>query len=432
MRDCISNVSVFCTHQIGLLISPRGCVLTLISICLVTAVSANGSAMAGDDPNALYDVVVQGILENCRKFDCGALTWQTEQKSRGIDDENFRRGEQGVHHMWWDGKKLATKATTWQIPRHGQEGERRREHRNIKVYDGNEYRSKTVGVPHITLAKQPRFNQSDYFFRYYYGWPGDKKSIVDRLADDMNNSQVSLEWSIVERDGTRQIKLKRSDKAYPNHYGTYYFDPMKGCMLVQDEYYKNNKLVYTATWTLQEVSQGMWFPVELNQHGQHGAIPKLNIQSQTYTTHMFVDLEQSAFNDRSAIPKGTFKLDITPDINLIIDHRLGEPPIMYDRTDAELLAMEELDKVTKEFLSEDYSGPTQELPEDDQLDVTANVMLNSVPNKPNDVSPDFLSQAVLENQKTGLLRWLLICAGIVLVTLGIVVGWRRMQHSHNN
>ena len=279
------------------------------------------------DSNTLYDIVDQGILENCRKFECGALTWNLEQRGREIDGENTRDiGQQDVGQIWWDGEKVATRTTTSWIGKYAKAGDEGKETIRIKVYDGNEYRWKVAGVPHIMLDKKPRFNQFDNYLQDY-GWPGHSNSIVEKLADDMNNKRISMEWSIAETDGNKFIKVRKAYKDLgDDYYEIFYFDPAKSCMFVKIEVYQKNELDTVATWTLEQVQQGLWFPVEFNHHGELITPDGRKIQ---YTTHYKADLEKSTFNNRSAIPEGTFKLEITPDINIIIDHRLGEPPTIY-------------------------------------------------------------------------------------------------------
>lgn len=47
-----------------------------------------------------------------------------------------------------------------------------------------------------------------------------------------------------------------------------------------------------------------------------------------------IDPKKSSFNDRSAIPEGTFTLEITDDIKTIADHRAGDPPLFIHRHEA--------------------------------------------------------------------------------------------------
>ena len=396
--------------------APTGRLLSLISVCLVAAVVTNASSTAGDAKDPLYDVVVQGISENCRKFDCGALTWHAEQRQQA-------GGLQYISRMWWDGDKVAINATNWKLS--GQNGEDRQEKKSthVKIFDGNEYRGIVVGSRTISLEKRPRFNQFDNYLKDY-GWPGYSKSIVERLADDMNREEVSLEWSMVESNGAKRVRLKRTYQDRDNYYELYYFDPVKGCMLSEEEVYNSNGLTYACKWTLEEVSAGMWFPAEGNQHGK---VTTRDGQNLSYTTKVAVDMEKSTFNDRSAIPEDIFELEITPDIDAVIDHRLSDPPAIYRKGSAELLAIQELDKAAKELVNEGPPVPSEQPSEDTQLDAGTHLTADSIPNSPNETVLDLLSQTAAQDTPSRLFPWLLTGGGILLVALGIAAYCRRRQ-----
>ena len=391
--------------------------IILILFFFVTSALTDGSTIDVQDPNALYDIVVQGIIENCRKFECGVLTWQTEQETHEQDRDY---GLQCTCRMCWDREKISTR--TMEITWNGQKSSKGKGTTMIKVYDGNEYRERNIDVAQIALAKKVHFNQLENYFECY-GWPGHKKSIVDKLTNDVNNSRIIMEWSIVKRDAAKKIRLKRRKKDGANLYSIYYFDPEKNFMLVEYEFYNKNKLVNSIKWSLEEVSLGMWFPVEANQYG---IINKPDGTGSTYTTNYIVDADKSVFNDRSAIPEGTFTLEITPDIDKILDYRFGEQPIVYDRTAFENLAMEELDKAAKDFLNEEPSKSNTEGTDDILVDEQAGQM-NSIDS--NEPSSDLLLQVDKNDKKTGLLQWLLLSAGIVLIAFGIV-RWKCIQHSN--
>jgi len=300
-------------------------ILALISLCIVAPAVGDDKVPATEVKNPLYDVVVRGILENCRKFDCGALAWQAEQKQRvGTSESSPATGQRYVSRMWWDGEKVAINGTSWKITAQRQKDEGEKGSTYIKVFDGSEYRGLSVGTRTISLEKKPRFGQFENYLNDY-GWPGYAQSIVERLAGNINTKRANLEWSVAEADGDQKIKAKLTYEGSANYYELYYFDGSKSCMWYQQEIYANNELTYACTWTLKEVSKGMWFPAEGNQHGKVRT-PNGEI---TYTTSLAVDLQKSSFNDHSAIPEGTFRLEITPDIATIIDHRLGEPPTIY-------------------------------------------------------------------------------------------------------
>jgi len=292
----------------------------------ISSSPASTTEDSNSDPNELYNMVVEGILENCKKFECGVLRWEKVHKQRDIGNENGLEEEtQGVFQMWYDREKMATKATTWKISRQGQTEKRGEEVSVIRVYDGNECRGMTVGNDSIFLDNKPRFNAETNLFESYL-WPDSGSSIIDRLAKDMNNKQVNMEWSIIDSNGTQYIRLKNHNKNYGSFYTIDYFDPKKGCMLVRHESFRENKLSGWRTWTMEEVSQGMWFPVEFNQHATMN-MPEIGTFNTS--TRKVVDLNKSSFNDRSVIPKDVFKLEITPDINVIIDYRNREKAVLY-------------------------------------------------------------------------------------------------------
>ncbi len=285
---------------------------------------------AGDTPDALYQVVVQGIRENCRKMECGVLTWQVEfeQRTRGTDEY---RQERRSGQMWQQGEKVAVKVTWQNI--HGnattkREGE---ETTAVNVYDGKEYRGMLLGGTHMVLRKEPPYEpDGNYLSRC--GWPGHLRSIVKELEKSQSDELVETTWSVVEVDGAERIKLRKRwiGPAFPNTYKDYYFDPTKGCVLAQTEFYRNEKLEGTSTWRLEEVLEGMWFPVE----GTGRSMVSVGGQVYDAEVRLAIDPKKSSFNDRSAIPEGTFKLAITDDIKTIADHRAGDPPLFIHRHEA--------------------------------------------------------------------------------------------------
>jgi len=300
-------------------------VFSFIGLSLSSASITEGS---NNDPNILYNVVIEGIVKNCQKIKCGTLIWERKQMGSDGEAEKNVQGQEGIFQMWWDSKKMASKSTTWHTSENSKTGERLKERSTIKVYDGNEYRGMIVDAQNITLAKLPRFGQLDNYFENCFGLPGfAKKSIIDKLSEDINDKEINLEWSIDKSDSAKKIKLKRSKQESGNTYtDIYYFDPAKSCMLVQREFYTNDELRGSCIWSLEEVTQGVWFPVGINNQGQ---IWISDDEVMKYTVTFSVDLKKSSFNDHSAIPKGVFELEITPDIQRITDYRFGDPPKIY-------------------------------------------------------------------------------------------------------
>ncbi len=327
MSNCISRTKFSCTQAFCNLKIAK-VLLILTSICFAADGSIKANNAENKSENQLYNIVVQGILDNCRKLECGVLTWQTEQETH---EQDRVYGFCYTCKMWWDREKVAINATNWNFSGKNEEGSRSKESTHIKAFDGNEFRFRIAGAPAMTLLKEPRYNDFENFLRDY-GWPGYDNSIIKELAGYMENEKISLEWSIVESDGAEKIIMKKTYNDIADYYQLKYFDPAKGCMKCKHEGYRNNELIYRQSWKLEEVSPGIWFPVESDQYGK---IDRPNVRSLTYTTKLSVDLEKSSFNDRSAIPDGVFKLEIAPDIDVIYNSRDGETPKVYSNKHAE-------------------------------------------------------------------------------------------------
>jgi peptide methionine sulfoxide reductase MsrB len=294
---------------------------------------------AGGNPDALYQRVVQGIRENCRKMECGVLTWQAERKESPRGTDEYRQ-ERVSGQMWQQGEKVAVRVT-WQDT-HGNATTKREgtETTAVNVYDGKEYRGMMLGGTHMVLRKEPPYDPYAHYLNTC-GWPGHLRSIVKELEKSQSDELVETTWSVVEVDGAERIKLRKRwiAPAFPDTYKDFYFDPAKGCMLAQTEFYRNEKLEGTSAWRLEEVLEGMWFPVERTGR----SIVYFDGQVYDAEVRLAIDPNKSSFNDRSAIPDGTFKLEITDDIKTIADHRAGDPPLLIDRRESERLTDAEPD-----------------------------------------------------------------------------------------
>ncbi|MFC1762066.1 hypothetical protein ACFL6U_08290 [Planctomycetota bacterium] len=121
-------------------------------------------------PEGLGSVVVEGILSNRDKFECGILAWSTESVNPRYNDP---RGKQsGQYELWWDGKKIATKYTRDFVYSEPTGGYYVKKERGGKSYDGS------------LLSRKPRFDGPENWF-LLTGWKGDRS--LDWKIKNLNN-----------------------------------------------------------------------------------------------------------------------------------------------------------------------------------------------------------------------------------------------------
>jgi hypothetical protein len=306
-----------------------------------------------NDPNQLHRIVAQGMLENCRKLECGFLVWTYEQKAYRISSEDYT-GTRKQGRLWWQGDKQALHCTFTEISGQGDTCQVDHENNLIQVFDGNEYRERLLEQSYIEIDTKSKIS-SDSYLR---GLPMRAHAHEDSIIEQLHNMKRDghSQWSVVHRNGEPLIQLKW---IHQSGIGSqiYFFDPEKGCMLLRREFYTNGNLTSISKITLEEVVPGVWFPgrsdtyhkLELPEVLWEGAHwrdltdqqKKKTITKET-TTRVVLDLEQSRFNDCSAIPTDAFSLDIGQDIHTIIDYRQGDSPRMYGKDQIKNFAQKEL------------------------------------------------------------------------------------------
>lgn len=371
------------------------------------------------DPNALRDLVVQGILQNCRRLDCGMLTWHMEQKGRGSGD--YVVSNEGSYRMWWDGDKVATEYTDRST---ASDRPDTTEQQIRTAFNGTEYRTMNPVTGYMGLHKQVDAHPYTNFLhtiRWPVKWPGNGKSIIEDIEAACDSADDSTKWHLTEENGIRYIELMRTRK--DGSRAIWYFDPSRGYMRVRNEGFDSGgELCYSEVWRFEQVAGGAWFPIECQQKG----FPPKKAASpiEEFTTHIVVDLEQSSLNDRSAIPNDIFELPKTSAVRRIIDSRFGEP-FMYD-VDVEALAIDEAQMAVEAVPADKSPGS----PEDSSgtHELSRDVVESPISNRPDtdENSPPILSQTSSAGTVRRVLSVAFICIGVV-VSVFVISRLRRKQ-----
>jgi len=268
------------------------------TIIILIAIPATLALTSRSDKNNtdLETPVVEGIRANRNKFECGVLSWSRKRVDNRYADSNDPRKEiGGQYKLWWEGRKIATKYEREQL-RKGPEGQSWVE----RQQGGNSYDG---GV----LSRKPDFGLENWLGPYITRWRG--KGSQDKLIPGLNNlKHISKAWSAVDANNVKLIRLKTKNmNKTDSDYGGYSirdYEPSKGYGLVNEEWYNpDGSLRMKHTVRMSEVIPSGWFPVEVDFKSfaiTDGSL--INHQ------HYALDIERCSFNDRSALPKGIFKL----------------------------------------------------------------------------------------------------------------------------
>ena len=288
-------------HILGLAPTQRNCpfwlagvIAVLFLAALVIPTTLALTHRQDEKPEDLERAVVEGICANRDKFECGILAW-----SRKIVDTRYEdpRGNQsGQHELWWDGKKMATKYLKDEVYNVPSGGYRVRKQQGGNSYDG--------GI----LSRKPDFRDDNWLGPNITRWRG-MGSEDELIRQDSKQENISKDWSVVITNGVKLVKLttrymNEKDTIQNGNYSVGYYDPAKGYGLVKRESYDaNGSRGAKRTVKLLEVIPGGWFPVEFDFKSfaiTDGRLIRHN--------HYALDMEQCSFNDRSALPRGIFKL----------------------------------------------------------------------------------------------------------------------------
>ncbi len=269
-------------------------ILLILAFVIPTTLALN--SWSKTVPNELEAKLIQGFRENRDKFECGVLAWSRKSVNDRYSDSNDPRRElAGQYKLWWDGKKIATKYIQDQVYTDPTGRFWVDKQQGGNSYDGS------------LLSRKPRFNYHENWLGPVTRWRGDGS--LDKLILGLNNlKHITKDWSVVDANGVKLIRvMTRNMNETARDYGAYSirdYDPSKGYGLVNEEWYNPDgspRLKHTVK--MLEVISGGWFPVEID------------FKSFTITdgrvynhSHYALDIERCSFNDRSALPKGIFKL----------------------------------------------------------------------------------------------------------------------------
>ena len=242
-------------------------------------------------------LVVEGIRANRDKFECGYLAWSSKQITARFADSNRPATDlEGQYELWWDGnKKIATKYVRDQVYKDPEGNFRVEKQQGGTSYDG--------GV----LSWKPDFHSDNWLGPEITRWRG--LGSHDWLIQyDSKLKNISKDWSVIEINGVKLIRTvtKNTNETDVDYraYSIRDYDPSKGYGLVNQEWYNPNgspRLKHTVK--LLEVLPGGWFPVEVDSKSF------TITDGRVYThNHYALDIERCSFNDKSALPKGIFKL----------------------------------------------------------------------------------------------------------------------------
>jgi len=268
---------------------PSVVTILLIAIIVIPTTLALTTGRT-DDPSDtnLETILLDGFRENRSKFKCGVLAWTRTTKNDGFT-EGPKSETKGSFQLWWDGKKIATKYVDERVFSDST-GRRWRIEAQTggNAYDGS------------LLSRKPKFRLYENWFDEVICWTGPLPLDKD-IATMKKLRHVSLDWSIIEVEGEKQIKLSINNLK-DGASGIRYFDLSKGCNQVRREIYNAQGRLYSQqTRKLQQVNGGGWFPVEVD-------MKSINREGKVTLHQRFVlDMKRCSFNDRLAIPDGIFE-----------------------------------------------------------------------------------------------------------------------------
>lgn len=244
--------------------------------------STAGSEIKPDEAEA---TLLKAIRANREKLKCGILSWSRTTICDGFSDSGDKYQTAGTYKLWWDGDKMATAHMQGQVCK----GDDRPMWIEIRSggssYDGG------------TFSARPKLGLYENWLDYIAQW-----NSHDMLIATLRKlPHVETRWSVVGAAGEKQLRLlTRSTK--DGGYSIQCFDLLRGGQRLSNESYTAQRRLYaTHARKLREVSGGVWFPIEVDAKSiKDGQV--------TLHQHYVLDMDQSSFNDRTAIPAGIFRL----------------------------------------------------------------------------------------------------------------------------
>ncbi|MBN2577896.1 MAG: hypothetical protein JXB10_02815 [Pirellulales bacterium] len=236
-------------------------------------------------PHEAEAALLKAIRANREKLKCGVLSWSRTTKDAGFSDVGEKSETAGAYKLWWDGEKMATAYIEDRVCKGSDRPMWIEVHSGGSSYDGGFFSIK------------PRLGLYENWLDYVTRWNSREKLLTSIL----NKSHVEIQRSVVEAAGRKQLKLVAKNKN-DGAYSIQCFDLSRGGQLLEDQSYTAQKRLYAIrTCKLQKVSEGVWFPVEVDEKS-------IKEGKATLHQHYVLDLEQSSFNDRKALPAGIFRL----------------------------------------------------------------------------------------------------------------------------
>ncbi|MBN1973235.1 MAG: hypothetical protein JW787_06325 [Sedimentisphaerales bacterium] len=262
-------------------------ILLLIALAIPTTIAFTSSRNVDPNNAQIEKMLIDGFRENRDKFKCGILAWTKTTINDGFDPINEEKYEtKGSFQLWFEGNKITTRYVKEQHYTGGG-GSGIEQISGGNIYDGK------------LLSRKPQFNDYENWFEQVIRWTGPRPQDKD-IAEMKKLKNVSLNWSIIDSNEGKQIKLvgKNLNDGY---FGVNYYGMSKGYNLIRKEYYNSDEKLYSLqTRKLKKIGDG-WFPVEVDMKSFDTTDGKVELNN-----HFVLDLNRCSFNEPDVLPKGIF------------------------------------------------------------------------------------------------------------------------------
>lgn len=290
---------------------PRRAGWWLIIIGLAAAFVINGVTrslhQASPDPNdILHDKVVQGIQDNVSKLSCAVLVWSSERSVLRPGSEKPEPTEN--YTLWWKNNKIAISRSTNTIISDPNGQVSSNQETRFIVYDGNKYQVADLpigktGQGELLISKEPPSDWYENNYLQIIGWQGYAglnhvfKAGVPGI-DLWSTESTTEDSKLIERE-FRESKTPLV--------GCWRYDLAQGGMLVSRKRYYKQQLQTQKSIRYAKVTGGAWFPVSV-------ITEQYNVQNGELISRsrLEIDIENSVFNDPSALPEDVFEIKIGP------------------------------------------------------------------------------------------------------------------------
>jgi RNA polymerase sigma factor (sigma-70 family) len=291
---------------------------------------------------SLEAAVLEGISNNQSRLTSCVIVWDRITKEDGFVPGR-KQDTKGSYQLWSIGEKIATRSS--------EEGPRKLPGGTtvvgvsgmITAYDGKEFRAtRNVKNPEdIAIMRDPKYMVNQNWF-HIVEWGGtDAFPEMYRIVRSLG--YIEIAWSLRQLDGVKCIVFEGTNKKTGGRQINY-FDPAKGFCSIREEWYDPaGRLRLKRVATVAEVADQVWMPVELRTQSIDVATGAVTLEN-----YYKIRLQESSFNDPSAVPKDVFTIALTDEME-VSDYR-GGARIEYTKDVKPLLA-ETVRSLGQKFLS---------------------------------------------------------------------------------